>query len=170
MQQYRRKSDGFTIIEVMIVLVIAAVILLIVFLAVPAVQRNSRNTQRKRDATRLLASAQEWRVNNGNAMPSVCVPNFYCPSPGWSNLTSILDGVGTFSIYDRTKIWTLQMSGTVNLSTVSGGNWDGQRNRDAPIIYIRADCSQGSTISVGREVVIVYTIETGDGDMSLACV
>jgi prepilin-type N-terminal cleavage/methylation domain-containing protein len=43
----KHRRGGFTIIEVMIVLAIAGLILLIVFLAVPALQRNSRNYQRK---------------------------------------------------------------------------------------------------------------------------
>lgn len=52
----------------MIVLVIAAVILLIVFLAVPAVQRNSRNTQRNNEAGRIGATFLEW-LGNGNTLP-----------------------------------------------------------------------------------------------------
>ncbi|MEI7632454.1 MAG: prepilin-type N-terminal cleavage/methylation domain-containing protein, partial [bacterium] len=47
------KAAGFTIIEVMIVLAIAGIIMAIVFLAIPAIQRSNRNTQRKSDASRL---------------------------------------------------------------------------------------------------------------------
>ncbi len=43
-KQIKNKNEGFTIIEVMIVLAIAALILIIVLLAVPALQRNSKNT------------------------------------------------------------------------------------------------------------------------------
>ena len=50
------KEKGFTIIEVMIVLAIAGLILLIIFLAVPALQRNVRNTQRKTDVTAIAAA------------------------------------------------------------------------------------------------------------------
>ena len=51
LQKYKTKrEEGFTIIEVLIVLAIAGLILLIVFLAIPALQRNSRNTQRKNDS------------------------------------------------------------------------------------------------------------------------
>jgi prepilin-type N-terminal cleavage/methylation domain-containing protein len=45
----KKRNEGFTIIEVMIVLAIAGLIMLVVFLAVPALQRNSRNTQRNND-------------------------------------------------------------------------------------------------------------------------
>ncbi|MEI6480793.1 MAG: type II secretion system protein [Candidatus Saccharibacteria bacterium] len=51
-----RKQEGFTIIEVLIVLAIAGLIMLIVFLAVPALQRNSRNTQRQADASKVTAA------------------------------------------------------------------------------------------------------------------
>lgn len=64
-----KNKQGFTIIEVMIVLVIAAIILLIVFLAVPALQRNSRNTQRKNDVAGLLAAVNEYASNNNGKMP-----------------------------------------------------------------------------------------------------
>ncbi len=51
-----RKQEGFTIIEVLIVLAIAGLIMLIVFLAVPALQRNSRNTQRQADGSKVATS------------------------------------------------------------------------------------------------------------------
>ena len=64
----KKEQEGFTIIEVMIVLVIAAVILLIVFLAVPALQRNARNVQRKEDVAGVLAAFNE-NLNNSNGIP-----------------------------------------------------------------------------------------------------
>jgi len=64
------KGAGFTIIEVMIVLAIAGLILLIVFLAVPALQRNSRNTQRKNDASHLSSVISEWESNNAGQTPT----------------------------------------------------------------------------------------------------
>lgn len=66
----KRQEEGFTIIEVMIVLVIAAVILLIVFLAVPALQRNARNTTIKNDAAAVLAALTEFQTNNNGASPT----------------------------------------------------------------------------------------------------
>src|SRR5436190_2809304 len=61
---------GFTIIEVMIVLAIAALILLVVFLAVPALQRSQRNNARKTDASRVAASAIDFVTNNNSAPPT----------------------------------------------------------------------------------------------------
>lgn len=67
--QKTKDQKGFTIIEVLIVLAIAGLILLIVFLAVPALQRNSRNTQAKNAAASVLAAVNEYVTNNNGSMP-----------------------------------------------------------------------------------------------------
>ena len=64
----QRKQEGFTIIEVLIVLAIAGLIMLVVFMAVPALQRNSRNTQAKSEASSLLGAASEYIANNNGKM------------------------------------------------------------------------------------------------------
>jgi prepilin-type N-terminal cleavage/methylation domain-containing protein len=66
----RESNRGFTIIEVMIVLAIAGLILLIVFLAVPALQRSARNTQRKNDAAAVAAGVANFIADNGGALPT----------------------------------------------------------------------------------------------------
>jgi prepilin-type N-terminal cleavage/methylation domain-containing protein len=64
----KKRNQGFTIIEVMIVLAIAGLILLIVFLAVPALQRSSRNTQRKQDVGRITSAATTVLSDNNNTI------------------------------------------------------------------------------------------------------
>lgn len=66
----KTKSEGFTIIEVMIVLAIAGLIILIVLLAVPALQRNGRNTAIKNDASAMAAGVSEFASNNNGATPT----------------------------------------------------------------------------------------------------
>ena len=66
----KKRKDGFTIIEVMIVLAIAGLIMLIVFLAVPALQRTARNTQRKNDASAIAAAVANYIDNNGGTLPT----------------------------------------------------------------------------------------------------
>lgn len=70
-QQLKKRTEGFTIIEVLIVLAIAGLILLIVFLAVPALQRNSRNTTRNNEAARISAAISECLANR-NADKASC--------------------------------------------------------------------------------------------------
>lgn len=71
LQNLRKQQKGFTIIEVLIVLAIAGLILLIVFLAVPALQRNSRNTQRSGDASK-VAGAISQCLSNRNGQVASC--------------------------------------------------------------------------------------------------
>lgn len=65
-----RGQQGFTIIEVLIVLAIAGLILLIVFLAVPALQRNSRNTAIKNDVTNVVGGIGEFQGANNGTLPT----------------------------------------------------------------------------------------------------
>ncbi|MBR1939342.1 type II secretion system protein [Candidatus Saccharibacteria bacterium] len=60
---------GFTIIEVVLVLAIAGLIFLMVFIALPALQRGQRNTQRKNDLSRILTAFDNYRANNSNKHP-----------------------------------------------------------------------------------------------------
>lgn len=66
----QRTNSGFTIVEVLIVLAIAGLILLVVLLAVPALQRNSRNTSVKNDASSLAGGINEFAGNNNGAVPT----------------------------------------------------------------------------------------------------
>ena len=66
----QKREQGFTIIEVLIVLAIAALIFLIVFLAVPALNRNSRNNAIKHDAANLLSGVQTFESNNNGQLPT----------------------------------------------------------------------------------------------------
>jgi prepilin-type N-terminal cleavage/methylation domain-containing protein len=69
MKKLMPKPKGFTIIEVIIVLVIGAVIMLAVFLVVPQLQRTQRNSRRQNDARRLLTAAINYTTANpGSAL------------------------------------------------------------------------------------------------------
>lgn len=59
-------KKGFTIIEVVLVLAIAGLIFLAVFIAVPALQKAQRNTQRRRDLALIVAQMDKFRSHNSN--------------------------------------------------------------------------------------------------------
>ncbi|MBC7868851.1 type II secretion system protein [Candidatus Saccharibacteria bacterium] len=65
------KEKGFTIIEVVLVLAIAGLIFLMVFIALPALQRNQRDSQRKNDLSRAQTALVSYQSNNRNASPGV---------------------------------------------------------------------------------------------------
>ena len=61
--------QGFTIIEVVLVLAIAGLIFLMVFIALPALQRSQRDTQRRDDLSRVSQALTQFSTNNNGKMP-----------------------------------------------------------------------------------------------------
>lgn len=57
-------KKGFTIIEVVLVLAIAGLIFAMVFIALPALQRNQRDNGRKSDASTVAAAVNTYQSNN----------------------------------------------------------------------------------------------------------
>jgi prepilin-type N-terminal cleavage/methylation domain-containing protein len=68
--QETTKNKGFTIIEVVLVLAIAGLIFLMVFIALPALQRNQRDTARKNDGSSISAAVNSYVGNNRGAFPN----------------------------------------------------------------------------------------------------
>lgn len=64
------KEKGFTIIEVVLVLAIAGLIFLVVFLALPALQKNQRDTARRQDVGKVVAALQSYTADNNNTLPA----------------------------------------------------------------------------------------------------
>ena len=59
-----KTKQGFTIIEVVLVLAIAGLIFLMVFVALPALQRSQRDTARRNDLARVDTSTVQYQTNN----------------------------------------------------------------------------------------------------------
>ena len=66
----KQKEKGFTIIEVVLVLAIAGLIFSMVFIALPALQRSQRDSQRKTDMSRLEVAVVSYTSNNRGALPT----------------------------------------------------------------------------------------------------
>jgi prepilin-type N-terminal cleavage/methylation domain-containing protein len=85
----QRKEKGFTIIEVVLVLAIAGLIFLMVFIALPALQRSQRDTQRKSTVSSILTQITNYTTNNRSSIPtSLVTPN----SSGKSFVQNYLGG------------------------------------------------------------------------------
>ncbi len=154
--QKKLNNKGFTIVEVLIVLAIAGVILATILLAVPALQRNSRNTQVKQAATALIAGAQEYASANGGAAPASAT--FSSPTVTWGATTNT-----------QTKT-TVAGGITVTISTGAGTPAAGTTPATSGIpttfaantVYLitGAVCS-GKTAVQGTGTAVVYTVEAG---------
>lgn len=142
-----QKTQGFTIIEVVLVLAIAGLIFLMVFIALPALQRNQRDTARKNDVS-TVASAYTTSTNNNRGN-----------TPAAGTITTFGSGTG-FGRYldDLSKNTTSVVvrdsaSGTVTPT-------DGQI-----IVVKQAKCgtSDGAVVSgTARQVALFTLLESGN--------
>lgn len=66
----KTEEEGFTIIEVVLVLAIAALIFLIVFLALPQLQKSRRDTARRNDGGRMVSQLESWAGDHSGNYPT----------------------------------------------------------------------------------------------------
>lgn len=134
-------KDGFTIIEVLIVLAIAGLIMVIVFLAVPSLQRNNRNTQRDSDAQRILAAVNECVANNNGQITS-------CTNPNATQLNNYITAT------ENQQLTTFRNAG-VQVNAV-----------DQFDINTSEECNAAGNASTGgapaRSFVVLYNVETNN--------
>ena len=152
-----RSKQGFTIIEVMIVLAIAGLILLIVFLAVPALQRSSRNQQRKTDVGRIGSAATTVISDNNGAIPT----------PNATFQTDLQNEVGNLSYYTSADVTTAASTAAIKYAP----------NTSTVVVYYPAVCASGasglgasSTGAQNTQLAIVYETETGGATADNNCV
>lgn len=86
-----QKQKGFTIIEVVLVLAIAGLIFLMVFIALPTLQRNQRDTTRRNDISRFKAQLNQYQANNKGSVPTAG-----CTATSGFTGTSAADFVGRY--------------------------------------------------------------------------
>lgn len=144
----QRKQQGFTIIEVLIVLAIAGLILLIVFLAVPAMQRNSRNTQYKNSVGTVLSAINEYSANNNGSLPG------YVSIAGNGDIMLGTTSPGVVS-------GKTQGGYTASLSTTPPGTTE--TGTFAVAIDRKCNGNVLATAIVKRAVAVLYNVETATG-------
>lgn len=162
-------QKGFTIIEVLIVLAIAGLILLIVFLAVPALQRNSRNTQRKNDVAAILAAVSEFGNNNNGLMP-----NGTWTSTGGT--VTVIGAATTASSQARVGYFNAGIGTTNgNINKLAAGattaaNTLNSNTEDIVRVATGTECNgNASQAGPARSVTAVYEIETGANTYTQQC-
>jgi prepilin-type N-terminal cleavage/methylation domain-containing protein len=147
--QTKKLTQGFTIIEVMIVLAIAGLILAIIFLAVPALQRNSRNNSRINDAAKLAGLINDYASNHGGQLPTS-----YCTS-GTCAATALDIRSENWAIFATPS--TINTSGTANYGANDGTTM---------VMNTGWKCNAGALsgyASGSRSFAVAYNVETSGG-------
>jgi prepilin-type N-terminal cleavage/methylation domain-containing protein len=159
-----KPKNGFTIIEIMIVLAIAGLIMLIVFLAVPALQRSARNTQRKNDAAAMSAAIANYIDNNAGSTPLAV---------GSSSATNLLIcGASCAAGNTETAALGFYSPTTAGAITIVQNNAENgvTQSGSTVIIDVGYNCNGTSIGSPsGRSVAILYAIETNSSTLAQQC-
>jgi prepilin-type N-terminal cleavage/methylation domain-containing protein len=137
LQQLKKKTEGFTIIEVLIVLAIAGLIMVIVFIAVPALQRSQRNEARNNDA-RLVGNAVNECLSNRNGQVASC---------------SAIGANAVVAPANPSQLTTTPAVG--NAGTLTQAQWQ-----------FNSTCDNSGNITGGtsaRQFAVTYLVETSSG-------
>ncbi|HMM61938.1 MAG TPA: type II secretion system protein [Candidatus Saccharibacteria bacterium] len=157
----QQKEKGFTIIEVVLVLAIAGLIFLMVFIALPALQRSQRDSQRKNDLSRAQTALTNYSsVNRGNIPDPSTDTNLQSFTSTFLKASgdSFADPSGNDYIWD-TK------------TSVVGTALPAEFNANSPKIYYTksAKCTDNGAItaSAGSRIAAMQMVLEGGG---VACV
>jgi len=145
------KEQGFTIIEVLIVLAIAGLILLVVFLAVPALQRNARNTQRSNDVAGILGGMNEFVNNNNGVLPTAVSVSGNTLTIGASGSNQVPVSLGYYNGASSISLATFASNGATNGTTT-----------DTVVVVTGAKCGTAigtAASSSSRSYAALYTSE-----------
>lgn len=145
-------KKGFTIIEVVLVLAIAGLIFLMVFIALPALQRNQRDTQRKNDLSRIQSAVNSYQANNKGKIPDSGKLNTLRDSYLKAGGDSFQDPTGR----DYSLAYSASATGVANATWSETGNVSIQ-------YVVGAKCDDEAVVAAGgtNKVAIRMALEGG---------
>lgn len=118
MSKQQLKQAGFTIIEVVLVLAIAALIFLMVFIALPALQRSQRDDARKKDVATVSSAVQSWIGNNrSGGWPDASALQTYIGSDVSENTNTATSGDGALTVVAKNSAPTSVSDGQIIVVT-----------------------------------------------------
>ena len=149
----QKKEKGFTIIEVVLVLAIAALIFLMIFVALPALQRNQANGARKNDVGVIVSALGTFRTNNRGAAPTTA-----------AQVNKYLDGG-----LARLENPEFRQKGSGGVTTTD------ETSLDKSYVYLSSQCDddlaqQNTPVPAGsRQQAVVTLIEVTSGSYEAYC-
>ncbi len=148
MLKTNQTKKGFTIIEVVLVLAIAGLIFLMVFIALPALQRNQKDTQRRQDYGDLSSAITQYMASNGR------LPN---PSSGSLDPSKYINKDGRDPDGFKYRIDVIKMK--------SGGGETGVLSDGSKLKEANANNTKVSVDGEETRIVYVVTKANCNGDI-----
>lgn len=168
----KKNQKGFTIIEVALVLAIGALIFLVVFLAVPALQRNQRNDARKRDVSSVVDAVASYVGNNptSNLATAQGTADAIDGSTGKGNSDTALGKyIDTLSTNTESVVVTSRFTvGDIKPDMYT--NSDDRKNPVKITVVVGAQCNGTTALQKGakRSTAVVGGVETS-GNATAYC-
>jgi prepilin-type N-terminal cleavage/methylation domain-containing protein len=117
--KHKANSKGFTIIEVVLVLAIAGLIFMMVFIALPALQRNQRDTARKNDVSSVSSAVTTFTSNNRGTFPTTAQLADYSKDVSDNTTSIVMGNPGAGNISPADGVVTVTQRATCGTSTSS---------------------------------------------------
>ena len=182
-------KKGFTIIETSLVLAIAGLILVMAFIALPALQRQQRDTKRKDDTMLFVQAIKKYQQNNRGSLPTTSFISSDKDEAnsisvgGWENNPELANSSSWARFYNdylgddfkspdgnKYGFWLLKCGVNVgavcspngnSYDSLTGGNFE-DRGTDW-FVFVEAMCEDGKPVksSNNRNVAVVVKLETG---------
>ena len=157
-------NKGFTIVETLIVLAIAATIIIVVLLAVPSLQRQSRNTVVKTAANNILSGWAAEVANSNGATPTTAA--------GTGTAGKITIGANSYTFASSVNTFVA----TATASSVTYGTTLGATvvTPGAVVVLTTGVCTtpntvattQAITVGTTAQVAILYPVEGTTGQVT----
>ncbi len=153
----KKDNQGFTIIEVLIVLAIAGLIMIIVFLAVPALQRNNRNQSYRTQANNISSAYQEISANKGGT--PLTASNSTVPTPATpTDADKVRDSANPKDLVNV----------RIEAHNAADVAWPASQNYNTVIIRTGAKCASDTTALTAtqgstRQIAVYFQVESTGG-------
>lgn len=158
----RSATAGFTLIEVLIVLGIAALIMLVMFMVVPTMNRNSRNNQRKHDVQLLDSIRQEYNMTYNAQMIAA---DGWCTPSGHGGFTGLCGYLDVLTFYKPQNVRFIN-----NAFTPPGTIPNATEDTVISSTYLVCDGNTPTTVGASsHSVAIIFALEMRDGSLLQQC-
>jgi len=146
MKSLIKKQEGFTLIEIVLVLAIAALIILMVFLALSGANKARRDTQRKQALSAMVAQLENYASNNNGDVPT---------GAGQANnkfaATYLLGTDNNYKDPLNGFVYGTNSTSATNIVITGGSNPAAPTSTEAAGVSYKANSAVSGTLCIGLE-------------------
>lgn len=151
----RKSSQGFTIVELLIVIVVIAILASITIVAFNGIQQRARDSQRLSDASTIMKALEVYKAANGTYPPAQRTQNAKCMTTGQAHT----NGYSYSDALDDTWLKALRDSNTISSVPVAPGN---DCTSHYKYLYLRSDGWGCTTRTTGFYFLQIMGVEATD--------